>query len=638
VKSRARRRLRRLLAGAIGIWWAIAPSPAHAAEGQLEVIDLATTAHPNMSAVLAVPGSTRTAGLAASAFTVTENGRPATIETARLPHEGLEVVLVIDTSGSMRGEPMEAAKAAAIDFIGLMPDAVRIAVVGFGSRPLVSAGFSPPSAELARAVSDLAARGETALNDAVVTASGLFTPGAGRRALVLLSDGGDTASVASTGQATAQLQASGAAVFAVGLLTPETDLGALQGFAAASAGRLVPAADPVALRSLFEQIAADVVNQYRVTWTSATSGATTVTFTVVDGVDTYRAEAEVLYPAGAPPASAVPQASPPPGPLEPAIVESAAADTGSRSTWLVVGLGASFAALLTLGVLVLPTGPRVRRLAAEYEPSGHHISGAGQRAVDLADRLLASGERRSRLGAALDRAGVAAGPAQALAVAIGIAGAALVFGLAFGGPLVGVVMAALVWGFLWALLSVRTARRRARFMDQFEGTLQLMVGSLRSGYGVMQAIDTVALEADSPTSDEFTRVVRENRLGKDLTVALRDAAERVDNDDFRWVCDAIEINREIGGNLAEVLDHVAETLRARARLRRQVQALSAEGRLSAYILIGLPIVMFIWLKVSNPDYSAELTGTGAGRALIAVGIGLLVAGALWMRKIIRVTY
>jgi tight adherence protein B len=151
----------------------------------------------------------------------------------------------------------------------------------------------------------------------------------------------------------------------------------------------------------------------------------------------------------------------------------------------------------------------------------------------------------------------------------------------------------------------------------------------------MQAIDTVATETEPPISLEFGRVVAETRLGATLDDALNGLADRVESPDMRWVVEAIEIHQEIGGDLAEVLDRVAETIRARQRARRQVQTLSAEGRISAVILTSLPFAVGGLVMISTPSYAEDLYQTNAGRIMLVVAGALLVVGGLWLRRIIK---
>ena len=186
------------------------------------------------------------------------------------------------------------------------------------------------------------------------------------------------------------------------------------------------------------------------------------------------------------------------------------------------------------------------------------------------------------------------------------------------------------------ILASRVAKREAQFLAQLPDTLQLLSGSLQAGYGFMQAIDTVAKEASPPASNEFSRVLAEARLGMPVDEALNAMADRVGGEDFRWVVLAINIQRQVGGNLAALLSTVAATLREREMVRRQIKVLSAEGKLSAYILVALPFVLAGYISVVNPGYINKLFEETVGKVMIAGGIVLMVLGSLWMRKIIKI--
>jgi tight adherence protein B len=265
------------------------------------------------------------------------------------------------------------------------------------------------------------------------------------------------------------------------------------------------------------------------------------------------------------------------------------------------------------------------------------LSRAGARARRIGDAVA----RRTRAGAidaALDRAGLAIRPGEfvvvsATGVVVGVT-AGLVLGGLLGALLFGVAAA----GLPRFVLKFKAASRRRAFADQLEGTLQTIAGSLRAGYGLVQAISTVATESPEPTSSEFDRVVVESRLGRSVEDSLRAMARRLDDEDFMWVVEAIEIQREVGGNLAEVLDTVTGTIRDRNMIRRQIHALSAEGRLSAYILIGLPFGIAGLIAVISPDYLSELTGSGVGRIMLGAAMLLMFLGSLWIRKIVRVEF
>jgi tight adherence protein B len=157
------------------------------------------------------------------------------------------------------------------------------------------------------------------------------------------------------------------------------------------------------------------------------------------------------------------------------------------------------------------------------------------------------------------------------------------------------------------------AKRQAAFADQLPEVLQLVTTSLRSGYGITQAIESVAEEAEEPARGEFAHVLVEARLGRDLSDALRALAQRMESKDLDWVVAAIDINRETGGNLSEILHTVSTTIRERQGMARHVRTLTAEGRMSARVLTALPLLMVLFQWRANPDRFSALTH-GGGRA------------------------
>ena len=156
-------------------------------------------------------------------------------------------------------------------------------------------------------------------------------------------------------------------------------------------------------------------------------------------------------------------------------------------------------------------------------------------------------------------------------------------------------------------MKVKVGRRQAAFADQLDDSLQLMASSLRAGHSLLRAVDAVSQDAASPTAEEFARIVNETRVGRDLSDSLDEVAERMGSDDFTWVAQAIAIHREVGGNLAEVLDAVGHTIRERNAIRRQVKALSAEGKLSAIVLGALPFAIIGFIAMTNPRYLHKFT-------------------------------
>jgi len=188
------------------------------------------------------------------------------------------------------------------------------------------------------------------------------------------------------------------------------------------------------------------------------------------------------------------------------------------------------------------------------------------------------------------------------------------------------------------ILRLRTARRRAKFADQLDETLGLLAGGLRAGHSLLRAVDAAAQETESPTADEFARIVNETRIGRDLSDALDNTAIRMRSDDFQWVAQAIAINREVGGNLSGVLDQVGHTIRERNEIRRQVKTLAAEGKMSAWVLILLPVGVFAFLLLTQPKYFSGFLDNILGIvALIVAGI-LLIVGSVWMMAVVKVKF
>lgn len=212
---------------------------------------------------------------------------------------------------------------------------------------------------------------------------------------------------------------------------------------------------------------------------------------------------------------------------------------------------------------------------------------------------------------------------------------AAVFGFFLGGLFATVLLALLTPLGLHLLLNVLSSRRRAKFDQQVPDTLQMFSGGLRAGHSLLRAVDAAAQESQPPMSEELSRIINETRIGRDLGESLADVARRTRSEDFLSISQAIEIHREVGGDLAEVLDHLGDTVRDRTQVRGQIRALSAEGRMSAIVLMALPIVMFIGLTLFNDMYSRVFTSTLPGFLMIAAAVVLLSAGGFWLSRIIK---
>lgn len=281
--------------------------------------------------------------------------------------------------------------------------------------------------------------------------------------------------------------------------------------------------------------------------------------------------------------------------------------------------------------------PLDRRRPPEEESTSQLTLFAGS-AVRAMERYLRKHPKRLFRPEVLDTAGVRLNQADVFLLVIsgGIAG--LLLGWVIGGPFLGILLLIGSPVVAHLMLIMRTSRRRAKFDSQLGDTLQLLTGGLRAGHSILRAIDAAATEADAPTSEEMRRVVTETSLGKDLLVSLLDASRRMENEDFAWIAQAIQINREVGGDLAEVLDHVAETIRERSEIKGQIRALSAEGKFSAYILVALPFGIGAMLMIVSPGYVTPLFTEPLGWVMIGASAIMMTIGGLWLRKIIDLKF
>ncbi|WP_237740705.1 type II secretion system F family protein [Crystallibacter crystallopoietes] len=304
---------------------------------------------------------------------------------------------------------------------------------------------------------------------------------------------------------------------------------------------------------------------------------------------------------------------------------------------LVAGLVLSYSALgLVLFMVLSSRSSRLstaRRRAAAVE-SVTMVSRATAWTTAKIEEVLARRKETPALAGALDSAGLKFRPAELVVfVAAGSAMGGAV-GLLMAGPLMGLLLAVVAPMAAKVVLGTLANRRRSAFAEQLDDSLQLLSSGLRAGHSLLRAIDAVSADSPSPTSEEFTRIINETRLGRDLGESLNEAARRMRSDDFSWVAQAIAVHREVGGNLAEVLDRVGQTIRERNQIRGQVKALSAEGRISAIVLMVLPFGLGGFLLVASPGYMNAFTESPLGYLLIGVSGLLLVTGGLWLRKVV----
>ncbi|GAB3990405.1 hypothetical protein GCM10028771_07060 [Nocardioides marmoraquaticus] len=569
-------------------------------------------------------------------------------------------VLAIDTSLSMAGERIEAAEVAALAYIDAVPDDVEVGVVTFDDDVTTVLEPTRDRGAARSAVTDLRLQRETALYEGIAGAiAATGDAAAGQRSVLVLSDGKD-----STGTSLAptlrEVKESGVLLDVVALQQTGPAASALQLLAQQGRGEVLDAAEPGALTDVFEARAEVLARQVAIVADLPDSvpgdGSADVTVSLpTDDATLATAAFLPVTPEADPEARAAAAAAEKASAQEAARAEVAAPPSrGPAISQVLAVVGVVAVGIGLLGAVLTLGGTRkapdresaLRAQLQAYGVLGAPIASAatteqqtreslGDQARGVAERALAGrAGLESTIAARLEGAGSRTTPAEWVLIHAGIAVAGGVLGLLLGGGGILLLLLGVAVGLVgpWVFLGLKQARRLKAFAESLPDTLQLMSGSLSAGLSLAQSVDTIVREGAEPMSSEFRRVVVESRLGVPFEDAMTGVAQRMRSKDFEWVVMAVKIQREVGGNLAELLLTVAATLREREYLRRHVRALSAEGRLSAWVLGGLPPGFMLYLSVSNPSYVAPLFTTTLGWVMLA-GAGLLMGvGVLWMVK------
>jgi tight adherence protein B len=619
----------------------VAASPAQAADGSIDHVE---SKDGRLQVLYSVPGAgTRTPDL--STVTVSLDGTKLDAE-AQLASDADSVrrttILAIDVSNSMAGAKFRAAKRAAEIFLASAPADVYVGIVTFAGQVRV---IQPPSLDRdasTRLVEGLELSYGTYLYDGVIKA--VRTSGVrGPRSVLVLSDGRDTSKTALS-TATDEIKRLDVKVDVIALAQSAREEQLLTPLSSAGEGTVISAADPQQLARIFTTEAQALASQVVVTapLPAGTGTEGTLSLGVQVGAEEFTDDAFVTLAA----------------PAEPARVETASAATELapaspgfqvNAQTAIAGVGALGAGLLVL--LVAAVGGLGRKeQSIESRIEAYTTRGASARkpadqaqsmtaqAVGVAQKAL-EGSRgfEAKLGGKLDAGGLTLKPAEWLLLHAGIAlGVTAVVFLLTGANLL-LTAVGLLGGVLvpWLYLGRKQSKRLKAFNAQLAPTLQLLAGSLQAGLSIGQGMDTIVREGAEPVAGEFRRALVETRLGVQIEDALDAMALRMMSDDFKWTVMAIRIQREVGGNLAELMLNVAATLREREYLRRQVKSLSAEGRFSAYILLALPPGILLYEATTNPTYLHPLISQPMGWVMLGVMGSLMGIGAFMMNRLVK---
>lgn len=633
-----------VLAFALAAFTVAAPSVVRAAEGDEAPGPAAVVVHSvdasSNQVVATVLADDYDVG--AGSVSIEENGEDKSISGVRTASRDgrlIQVAFVVDTSRALaQGEIFEAAKTSIANEIRRLPSGVEVAVLVAGDTAVIKTPFTADHDAAAASVESLELSNGTRMFNAIDRAAALFADDTGSVATVVAFSGSqDEASTIGAPEARRALATSGAQLVAVRYGGGESTLGAV----VSGAGGLDLAAgngeDLAARVGDATKVASD---RLLITYDGVTEQTTRADATISIGSATGR----YSYPGGLA-TTTISSLQPPP-------VSEASGPAFFRSTMgLYLAIGLAFVGLslaVYAGMSLVSGETSLQGLIDRYsgETAGAELNDEEQaivqtalvrRAVELSESFAEDRGFLTKVEEMLEQANLPLRPGEAMSF---FSAGVIFFGagsyIFTQSIIVTVILTVLFMVALIGFVRFKAARRVRAFEKQLPDTLTLLAGTLRAGYSLPQGLEAVSNEIADPMGYELRRVMTEARLGREIEESLASTAERLASPDFAWAVMAIGIQREVGGNLNELLMTVADTMVARERLKGEVAALTAEGKLSAIILGGLPPGLGFVMWIMNPDYIETLFTETLGHILLGVGVVSAAIGMAWMKKVITI--
>ena len=610
--------------------FALAQKPAaQEAEGPAPTLSESTTSgFPDKAYLVTLPS---TQPLSEKNVQVTENGEPVlSLGVAPPGGDKSGAILLIDASESMEGKPIADAMSAARAFLAQRKPNLPVAVIAFNPSVNVLSDFSTEQGALSDAVAKAPpiAYG-THIYDALEKAASMAKEqGLERTTVVLLSDGQELGSTTTLAEAQQALTDAHVRVISVGLNSRFYNPKTLKTVAGATNGSYTEAANSTQLTPIFQQIGQQISNEYEVAYRSL--------------LPAQRAAVVLVKVAGLAPATA--KYTTPTLTLAPqGTFEESWVDETITSPWLMIFVVVAVLALVGFAIFsaIDVRNRSLRRRMAQYvtvpseEESKLRRAEVAQILADTAQRTVGGQRWWQRFESDVELAGFGMS-------ALAIAGWTIVGGI-FASIVAAIVLHSL-WGLLvglaapfvtkWIVARKVTKMRRA-FEEQLADNLDVLAGAMRTGHSTMGALSVMVDSAIEPSKSEFRRVLQDEQLGVPLDDALMVMARRMQSYDAEQVALVMRLQREAGGNTAEVLDRVAEVIRGRMELRRLVEVLTAQARISRWILTGLPIFVLLALTFTGGDYLDPMFHTLVGQVALVFGAIMVLIGSFWIKQIAK---
>ena len=597
-------------------------------ESELQLTPAAGVKFPDRAFVLTLPTETL---LSPGSVTVRENGEVmsgVSVSPAGTEAGQSGVVLVIDATLTMRSPAIENAIAAARAFAARRSELQQLAIVTFNRKIDVLLPFTTSQADIDAALDSTPSLACcTPVYDAVDTAISLVeTAEISAGSVVVLSDGAENTSVKSADDVISRARESRVRIFSVGLTSPAFRPETLRELAEKTGGGYTKAGSSDQLEPIFDQLGQRLASEYLLRYRSGAQAGQKVHVAVtVEGMEGIGTTVYVSPQAGTPEAP----------------YHRSPLDIFLRSPAAMV-VAALMAATLVATALILLVRPRSRPLQkrmSEFVSLAPPEKENGDKRADvltLAEKSFEQTKWWARFKEELEIARIRM-PAMHIVAWTTIATLFAMWLLyLIGGSIFFAPLALIVPIVVHSAIQRSLERQRRLFSDQLPDNLQVLSSALRAGHSLVGALSVVVDDCAEPSRTEFQRVVADEQLGVPLEEALGVVARRMDSIDVGQVALVSALQRETGGNTAEVLDRVAENVRGRFELRRLVKTLTAQGRMSRWIVSFLPVGLLVLITLINPEYMEPLYTSTLGRVLLALAAVMVVAGSLVIRKIVNI--
>jgi tight adherence protein B len=618
--------VKKLRLAAAGLTFTLLALPAAAAAAvQLGRVD--ASAYPTLRASVVSPAG------ASVVPTITENGQPV----AGLQEQNLgqtkAIAALIDRSQSMRGKPLADAIAAARSFVGAKNASDQLAVIAFGSKPLIVSPFSTAKLDADESLAALApdkTQG-TALYDAIVVAARqLKTNQLPGRVIIVLTDGADKGSKRTIEQANKAALDANAAVYAIGIEGEGFTSDPLVEIADKTGGRYYGASSTADLAAVYQKIAETLKRTWRIQYVTSSRPA-----------DHIRVAASIVGHGSALNSVVIPGAAPTDPPPSKLVPKGAYGPGGPLGVAVVVAFLVLLACLFLLSSV---RGSWVRNRISVHVGETRVKSKADRKkrrmamltnVFRLTERAFGDLKQWRWVGRMLERADVPLRTVEFFWIDVAAVAVAFLFMAVVGASAPLMLVAMVIAGAApFAIVWLKMRKRLRMFEDQLPDLLITIAASLKAGHSFKQGLQAVVDEGHPPANAEVKRVLTEASLGRPMDDALAEMAERVGSSNFEFAITAVTIQRQVGGSLATLFDMVADTVRQRQQFARKIRALTAMGRMSAYTLVGIPFFIAGAVTLLNRPYMRPLYFTTPGRFLIALGLVMMLLGSLVLKKIV----